>query len=363
MKRFWLAAVPAALVFCSVAGFPQVPTTGNATKFVPIKDQVDMELLTWNEIHDKIHKEGKTTVIIVNGGTEQRGPQDVLGGHTIMGHNKGVELAKKLGNALSAYTMPFSLASGDDVHNGGSGLSSDLFKAVNVAEIDNMVKNGFKYIFVMGDHGGGQAEMKEVAAYEDKKYAPQGVHVAYISDFYSKSHDDFDMYCYEHKIPLNGHASVQDTSEMMFFEPVKGMYVRDVYKTVPFDPGPNPEEWKKQYDARNSASATGQRGEGGANGGRGGRGTPAPPAITPDNPIWIAIQAAPAGQRGGDGEGGGQRGGRGADPNAPPRVNNGVTGDPHMASKDLGRIYVNIVVNNAANEIHKYMDKWKSGNN
>jgi hypothetical protein len=33
-----------------------------------------------------------------------------------------------------------------------------------------------------------------------------------------------------------------------------------------------------------------------------------------------------------------------------------------MASKELGKIYVNIVVNNAVNEIHKYMEQWKSGN-
>src|SRR5439155_18123455 len=172
MRRvFVVATTLAVLALCAASGFAQVPTTGNAMKMVPVKDQVDMELLTWNEIHDKIHKESKTTVIIANGGTEQRGPQDVLGGHTIMGHNKGVELAKKLGNALAGYTMPFSMASGDDVHNGGAGFSSDLFKAVNVAEIDNMVKNGFKNIFVMGDHGGGQAEMKDVAAFEDKKYA------------------------------------------------------------------------------------------------------------------------------------------------------------------------------------------------
>src|SRR5690349_19746941 len=124
MKKLWIAAAFAAGMACSTAGFAQVPTQGNAMKMVPVKDQVDMELLTWNEIYDKIHKEGKTTVIIVTGGTEQRGLQAVLGGHTIMGHNKGVELAKKLGNALSGYTIPFSLASGAEDHPGGAGLSS-----------------------------------------------------------------------------------------------------------------------------------------------------------------------------------------------------------------------------------------------
>ena len=352
MRKLGCAAQTlAALALCSVVGTAQVPTAQNAMKMVPVKDQVDMELLTWNEIHDKIHNEGKTTVIIANGGTEQRGPQDVLGGHTIMGHNKAVAIAKTLGNALAAYTMPFSMASGDDKHNGGAGFSSELFKAVNVAEIDNMVKNGFKYIFVMGDHGGGQAEMAEVAAYEDKKYSAQGVRVAYISDFYNKAHTDFEQYCYDKKIPIPSHAGVSDTSEMMYWEPVKNMYVREIYKTVPFDPGPTFEEWKAQQ-TRASQPAAG----GGQRGGRGG--APATPTVDANNPIWVAIQGAERGA--GGAAGGGGRGQRAAD--AKPLVDNGVTGDPHLSSKELGKIVIDITVKDAVAEINKFMSSWKTSN-
>src|SRR4051794_5371051 len=35
-------------------------------------ERVDIELMTHAEIHDAIHKQGKTTVLIFNGGTEQR---------------------------------------------------------------------------------------------------------------------------------------------------------------------------------------------------------------------------------------------------------------------------------------------------
>jgi creatinine amidohydrolase len=289
-----------------------------ASKRANVKDIVDIEMLTHSEIYDKIHKEGKTTVIIANGGTEQRGPHAVLGGHTIMAHQKAIEIAKRLGNALVAPSSPFAVnASGlSEATPGGVSLPSEVFKAVNVAEIESMAINGFKDIFIMGDHGGGQQEMRQVAEEEDKKLSPKGVHVYYISDFYSKSHDDFDEYLYEHHIPIGSHAGISDTSEMLYLEPAQGVLVRPIYKTVPFNPGPTPEQWKAQRDARLAAAAVGgQRGSQQANAS-------------------------------------GQRGQRADDPN---RVNNGITGDPHMSSKELGKISFDITVKNAAAEIKKQM--------
>jgi creatinine amidohydrolase/Fe(II)-dependent formamide hydrolase-like protein len=223
----------------------------------------------------------------------------------------------------------------------------------------------------MGDHGGGQAEMKEVAEYEDHKLAPTGVRVGYISDFYSKSHEDFNLYSYNHKIPIESHAGVMDTSEMLFWEPIKGMYVRDNYKTVPFDPGPAPEDWKKQYDAnqKKAAEAAAAPAAAQAAGGRGAAAARGPYSMSSD-PVWVAInEAAPArgGAAGGrgaapaDGEGGGRGGQRGA---GAERVNNGITGDPHMATKELGKMYIELVVNNAVTEIHKEMAGFsaRSGN-
>src|ERR1700722_9261607 len=74
--------------------------------------QVDIELMTYPEIYAAIHEQGKTTVLVVNGGTEQRGPHAVLGGHTLTAKPQGIDIARKLGNALVAPVMPFSLAGG-----------------------------------------------------------------------------------------------------------------------------------------------------------------------------------------------------------------------------------------------------------
>src|SRR5437667_2604277 len=115
-------------VFSAVA-FAQRP--------VNVKGIVDIELLTHSEIYDKIHKEGMTTVIIANGGTEQRGPHAVLGGHTIMAHRKAIEIARTLGKALGAPSFPCAVnASGlNEATTGGIACLSQVIKAWNSASM------------------------------------------------------------------------------------------------------------------------------------------------------------------------------------------------------------------------------------
>ena len=276
MKK--IVTIAAAAAVLSAIAFAQ-------PRAVNVKEIVELEMLTHAEVSEKIHHEGMTSVLIVTGGTEERGPHDILGGHTIMARHHAVEIAKKLGKTLVAPVLPIAVqATGlreDTNQPGGVQMPPDAFKAVQVAEIESMAMNGFKDIFLMGDHGGGQQQIKEAAEEMDKKLSSKGVHVYYVSDFYNKTHEDVDMYLYEHKLPIGGHGAMMETSEMLLFEPAPGAYVRPTYRTVPFDPtGVTPEQWKASHDAR-------MRGE---------------------QP-----------QRGG---GGGGR--RGQDPNAPPRVNNAV---------------------------------------
>jgi creatinine amidohydrolase/Fe(II)-dependent formamide hydrolase-like protein len=308
------------LVFSAVALLAAVAVL--RAQQVNVDQIVDLELLTHTELSQKL-KDGWTSILIAAGGTEERGPQDVLGGHTMMAHSHAIMIAKKLGKTLVAPSIPIAVnATGLNANRemadqpGAIQMPAEVFKQVHLAEIESLYRSGFKDIYVMGDHGGGQPQLKEAAEEMDAKYSPKGVHVYYVSDFYNKTHDDVDMYFYEHKLPIGGHGAMLETSIMLYLEPSPGAWVRPIYKTVPFDPtGQTPEQWKAARDARIAREQAAKNGQ----------------------PV-----AAPAG--------GGR--GRGGDPNAT-RVNNGVTGDPRPSTKEIGRDLVNIIVNNGVTEIRK----------
>ncbi len=278
-KRIALGFLAAIVLFGGIARSqqPQYPT------YEPKKMPIQIELLTHTEIYDAIHNKGYTTVLVYNGGTEQRGPHDVLGGHTFIAYGKAERLAQKLGNALVAPVLPFSTNEASEKMPGTIGLTGPIFKAVNERVVDQMVKNGFKDIVLMGDHGGGQRELQELAAEADKKYGAQGIHVYFCGDVYEKSHKDFDAYLTEHHLPLSSHAGIPDTSEMLLLQPKPGAWVRPIYKDVAGDP------------------------------------------------------VLPQGQR--------------RDPAK--SVNNGITGDPRPSSVDLGKIDLDMTVNNGYSQINK----------
>ncbi len=179
---------------------------------------IEIELMTYPEIYAAIYEQGKTTVLVVNGGIEQRGPHAVLGGHSLTARPQGVDIARKLGNALVAPVMPFSIAGRhlNPKTPGSVNIPGPLFAAVNEAIVDSMVVNGFKNIVLMGEHGGGQKELEEVAKKTNAKYSPRGVHVFFCGDFYEKTQSEFQQWVIGNHLPPSSHGGIPDTSLMMY---------------------------------------------------------------------------------------------------------------------------------------------------
>ena len=197
--------------------------------------QVDLEMMTWPELKKAIEG-GKTTALVYNGGTETRGPQCVNGGHTLMAHATVIAIAEKLGNAIAAPVLPFSPNNANANLPGTIGLTTQIFAAINEQVADQLIKNGFKNVVLMGDHGGGQKELGEVAKKLSEKYASQGVRVVYSDEVYEKANGDFDKYLVAHNLPVSSHAGIPDTSEMLYLGGDKGWVRKNLIATAVGDP-------------------------------------------------------------------------------------------------------------------------------
>ena len=229
---------------------------------------VDFEMMTWPEVKQAI-EQGKTTALIYNGGTEQRGPQNVNGGHTLMGHATVIAIAEKLGDAIAAPVMPFSVNNANPELPGTIGLTGQLFAALNEQVAEQMIKNGFKNVVLMGDHGGGQKELGEVAKKLDEKYSSQGIRVVFCDEVYQKAHDDFDKWLAANNYPVSSHAGIPDTSEMLYLGGDKGWVRKELIATAvgdqvrkrgePRDPNAKRINNGITGDARPSTAALGKR--------------------------------------------------------------------------------------------------------
>jgi creatinine amidohydrolase/Fe(II)-dependent formamide hydrolase-like protein len=229
---------------------------------------VDFEMMTWPEVKKAI-EQGKTTALVYNGGTEQRGPQNVNGGHTLMGHATVLAIAEKLGDAIAAPVLPFSVNNASAALPGTIGLTGPLFAAINEQVAEQLLKSGFKNVVLMGDHGGGQKELGEVAAKLNEKYAAQGNRVVYCDEVYSKANDDFDKWLAANGYPLSSHAGIPDTSEMLYLGGAKDWVRKDLVATALGDPMRKPGEARDPNtkrinngisgDARPSTAALGKR--------------------------------------------------------------------------------------------------------
>ena len=153
-----------------------------------------IEDLTTDEVKAAIAG-GKTTAIYYAGSTEQNGAHLALGKHNFIAHHVAGRIAAELGNALVYPTMPFAPTGGHMKYPGTVNVSGQTFAAVAREVARSAMASGFQTVVLMGDHGGGQDELKAVA----KELGPR---VIYIGDAYYKSTGE--------------HAGVEDTSELLY---------------------------------------------------------------------------------------------------------------------------------------------------
>ncbi|MEY4634531.1 MAG: hypothetical protein RJA55_329 [Acidobacteriota bacterium] len=157
----------------------------NAPRPIAALDSVWTEELTWMEVRDAI-KAGKTTGLILTGGVESNGPYLATGKHNFILKVVGDAIARKLGNALVApiVTLEPGRPDGERVAPGSVFLSQATYRAVLTDMAMSLKGMGFTTVILMGDSGGNQAPMKEVAATLDEKFTAAGTRFLYIPEYY-----------------------------------------------------------------------------------------------------------------------------------------------------------------------------------
>jgi creatinine amidohydrolase len=177
--------------------------------------------LTWPEVRDAIAA-GKRTAIIYVGSSEQNGPHMAIGKHNFIARWVAGAIAIKLGNALVYPTLPFAITgdlaqkTGHMRFPGSVSLSAQTFRSVVHDIAMSAADAGFRNIFLMGDHGGGQDELAAVAKELDGQWKPHGVRVFYVPDVYIRERDQAKAYAASHGLPTTDvHAGFDDTSQLM----------------------------------------------------------------------------------------------------------------------------------------------------
>jgi creatinine amidohydrolase/Fe(II)-dependent formamide hydrolase-like protein len=177
-----------------VAGFlaaqPSVLTPDpNGPRPIDALDSVFIEELTWMEVRDAL-KAGKTTVLVATGGVEQNGPYLATGKHNYVLRGMTEAIARKLGNALVAPIVAFvpeGTIDPPDSHMkypGTISLSEDTYQRLLTDICGSLRAHGFAHIVLIGDSGGNQDGLKEVAARLNSRWAGGKSRVHYIPEFY-----------------------------------------------------------------------------------------------------------------------------------------------------------------------------------
>jgi creatinine amidohydrolase len=122
---------------------------------------IRMEEMTWPEIRAAI-EEGCTTVVVGVGSTEQHGPHLPTMTDTRIGDEVAHRVARRLGSALQARTLPFGVSEHHLAFGGTVSLLPETLRAILRDHVHSLARCGFARVVFLPSHGGNFATVQEV---------------------------------------------------------------------------------------------------------------------------------------------------------------------------------------------------------
>jgi creatinine amidohydrolase len=204
---------------------PRPPTFETAPAGTPSQapDTVFIDELTWEETRDAL-KAGKRTVIIPTGGTEKNGYHMVLGKHNFVVTHAANLMARRLKTALVAPAIQY-VPEGDPDRSGPGVISlpSPAFDNLLDAAARSLQAHGFTEILFIGDSGGNQQGLRNVAEKLNAEWKDRGVKVYALTDYYEGGREHYRAWMeaafgYD-DTTVGSHAGISDTSQMLHVRP------------------------------------------------------------------------------------------------------------------------------------------------
>ena len=198
-----------------------------SSSWVNAAPSVFLEELTTTEVSAAI-RDGKTTIIIPVGGTEQNGPHMVLGKHNIRAKVLAGRVAQLLGNALVAPVVayvPEGNITPPTEHMRFAGTISVpevAFKSILDSAARGFRQHGFLHVVLLGDSGNYQTALNAVVTRLNRDWAQTPARAHFVADYYRAAQTTYVQALKSKGLTdaqIGTHAGTADTSLLMAIDP------------------------------------------------------------------------------------------------------------------------------------------------
>ena len=188
----------------------------------------DLEAMTSTELRERI-AHGTTTVLVPIGGTEQNGAHMVLGKHNVRAHVLADRIAEALGNAIVAPTIAY--VPEGSIHPpaahmkyaGTISVPDAVFEGLLESTARSFKQHGFRDVVFLGDHGGYQSDLAQVADRLNREWAKDPACRAHApSEYYRITQTAYLAALKAHGVSeaeLGSHAGLADTALALAVDP------------------------------------------------------------------------------------------------------------------------------------------------
>jgi creatinine amidohydrolase/Fe(II)-dependent formamide hydrolase-like protein len=154
-----------------------------------VPSSVMLDELTWTELKQQIAT-GRTTIIVPIGGTEQNGPYMALGKHNARVRALAEKIARELGNALVAPVIAYAPEGNVDPPTehmrfpGTITIPDKTFEQLLESAARSFKLHGFRDVVFLGDHGGYQKDLRNVADRLNREWSATPVRAHAVVEYY-----------------------------------------------------------------------------------------------------------------------------------------------------------------------------------